>query len=102
MVGGPARGGGGPLGFTYINYILGPGDKQNHRFICLGGGKGVERGEIPIFDFLECWGYEGPIRTFGMMVHESPIRIFGMVGVLSTPFDFYPGWSSYEVFGIIC
>ena len=37
----------------------------------------MERGGITIFDFLECWG------------HESPLRTFGMVGVLPTPLDFW-------------
>ena len=37
----------------------------------------MERGGITIFDFLECWG------------HESPLPTFGMVGVLLTPLDFW-------------
>ena len=71
--------------------MLGWGDIQNQRFIFLGGGKGVERGEIPIFDFLECWGYEGPIRTFGSGgVMKAPLEYWNG-GVLSTPLDFWDG-----------
>ena len=52
----------------------------------------MERGEIPIFDFLECWGYEGPIRTFGSG------------GVMKAPFEFLEWWgmkAPFELFGVV-
>ena len=52
----------------------------------------MERGEIPIFDFLECWGYEGPIRTFGSG------------GVMKAPFGFLEWWgmkAPFELFGVV-
>ena len=85
-------GGGGPLGLIHIKLHFGLGDIQNHRFIFLGGVKGVERVEITIFDFLECWGYEGPIRAYGSG------------GVIKAPFQFLEWWgmkAPFELFGVV-
>ena len=52
----------------------------------------MERGGITIFDFLECWGYEGPIRTFGSG------------GVMKAPFEFLEWWgmkATFELFGVV-
>ena len=70
--------GGGPLGLLHMKiHFWGGGIYKTIGFFFLEGEREWRGVGIPIFDFLEWWG------------HESPVRTFGMVGVLPTPLDFW-------------